>query len=306
MAAPTSLVAQTNGDATYIDLTWANNGLGVPGDPYTKIEIQYKVSVWHTLTASYDGTKEYYNNFPTNTNTTYTFRVRGYEGGLWGNWSNEDYATCWSTDAETSMSMVPAVTDSVESVETGFSIEIGASMRMLPSASLSMAVTTTAATSMAMVPSISEIVTTQQDYEFYVADDTGAVYELGAEHLGDAGKEIASQFISKNTDFADQNQECFDKYKTVHNVKLYYKDKSSSTNVTVAISVDNGTNWITSAKNASQTLGTGSDEIKTATFWFHSTAQFFQFRISHGSADKSFQWIRMEVEYEVRADYFAV
>lgn len=298
--APSSLVAQTNGDSTYIDLTWTN----VVGG-YIQIEIQYKVSVWHTLTNTYDGSKEYYNNFPANPNTTYTFRVRGGTIGFWSDWSNEASATCWSTSPSTSMSMVPGATDSVESVETEFEIEVGTSMRMLPLLTTSNAWTTTASVTMSMVPLVSEIVTTQQDYEYYLADDAGNVFEFSGDYLGDAGAEIPSQFISKNTDFADQDQDCFDRYKTVHNVKLYYKDKSSSTDVTVALSVDNGTNWVTATGGASQTLGDGSDEIKTATFWFLKTSQFFQFKISHGSADKSFQWLGIECEYSSRSDYFS-
>ena len=309
-SAPDSLVAQTNGDSAYIDLTWNNNGYGV-NDAYTAIEIQYKVSTWHTLTSTYNGTREYYNNFPANPNVTYTFRVRGYELTSppqtipWSNWSNEDTATCWSTDAEASMAMVPAVTDSVEE-NTEFSTTCSTSMAMVPAATAVLSFTTTAATSMGMVPAVSEVASTQQDYEYYLGGDDGAVYEFSKDYTGDAGTEIASQWVSKNTDFSDQDPECVDKWKTVHAVKLYYIDESSSTEFSVALSKDDGTNWIDTSGTVSKSCGTGTGEIQTKTWWFQESAQFFKFRVIHGSSDKSFRIIGIEPEFEILGRHFEI
>ena len=100
----------------------------------------------------------------------------------------------------------------------------------------------------------------------------------------------------------DKIPECLDAFKTVTGVKLFYKDLTTTTPVTIYVSTDSGQTWEWVTKN----LGTGSDAILSADFHFIKTGELFVFKIEHSSTDKEFMWLRAEIEVTPQGPHFVV
>jgi len=142
--------------------------------------------------------------------------------------------------------------------------------------------------------------TIRNDYAYYLGTDNGTIHETSSEFKGDAGVVIPCTYITKDTDFSDQNQPMNDRWKTVYAVKVFYEDMYSSTAITVGISTDGGTTWSTMSK----TLGTGDETRKDATYHFMVTGQFFRFKIFSGSASTTFKLLGFEVEYDDSGEHW--
>lgn len=161
----------------------------------------------------------------------------------------------------------------------------------------------TATVTISMTPSVNDARIIRLDYEYYFGTDTGTTHIYSDTYKGDAGVIISCQYVTKNTDFSDQDPSANDKWKTVYAVKLFYEDVFSSTDIVVAISTDGGTTW---NKTQTQTLGTGDETRKDATYYFICTGQFFMFRISSGSASSFFKFLGLEIEYEYAGEHFVI
>ncbi|KKK69513.1 hypothetical protein LCGC14_2933290, partial [marine sediment metagenome] len=122
-------------------------------------------------------------------------------------------------------------------------------------------------------------------------------------YKGDAGAIVSCQYVTKDTDFTDQDELAIDRWKTVYAVKLFYEDVFASTDIVVAISTDGGDTW---PYSLSKTLGNGDESRKDATYHFIVTGQFFRFRASSGSASTTFKLLGMEVEYQDAGTHFTV
>ncbi len=156
---------------------------------------------------------------------------------------------------------------------------------------------------------VSEIIrhstTVQTNYAYYLLGDDGDVYEYSDEFKSDAGVTITKQYITKNTDLTDQGASPSDIFKTVYSAKLFYKDLDSSVGVTLSISTDDGTTW-ESSPTGTKSLGTGSGQVKTATWNFPGgkSGQFFKFKLDSGSTTTRIQWLGLEIEYEEAGPHF--
>ena len=154
-----------------------------------------------------------------------------------------------------------------------------------------------------ITPLIYDAQTIKVDYEYYLGTDTGTTHIFSDTYKGDAGVIIPCQYVTKNTDFSDQDQLANDRWKTVYAVKLFYEDVYASTDIVVAISTDGGITWPVSK---SQTLGTGDEKRKDFTYYFICTGQFFMFRVSSGSASTTFKLLGLEIEYQDAGEHFTI
>ena len=144
--------------------------------------------------------------------------------------------------------------------------------------------------------------TIKTDYGYYFGTDNGTIHLTSDSYKGDAGVIIPCQYITKDTDFADQDQQSNDRWKTIYGVKVFYEDMTANTQLTVGISTDGGVTY----ESRAQTLGTGNEKRKDTTFYFIITGQFFRFKISNGSSDGTFKLLGMEVEYQDSGEHWTI
>ena len=140
------------------------------------------------------------------------------------------------------------------------------------------------------------------DFSYYMGSDDGKIYLTTDSQLGDDGRVITSEYISKTTDFSEANPEYAALYKTVYAVRLLYDDLSSGTSVAMSISTDGGSTWSDSTKS----IGTGTLLPNTKDFYFIKTGRHFTFKIEHASATKEFKFLGMDIEFELAGTYFEI
>jgi hypothetical protein len=136
------------------------------------------------------------------------------------------------------------------------------------------------------------------DYGYYWGSEGGTIHRYLNTTYGDAGNAITSSWTSKVFDFSDMSAELANCRKTVYSVRLYYFDSASSVHTTIKVSTDGGATWTSRTKS----IGTGNNREKTQDFDFILDGDNFQFKIEHSSADKTFQWTGMRVEFEPGGD----
>lgn len=107
---------------------------------------------------------------------------------------------------------------------------------------------------------------------------------------------IDSQYITKPTDFSEQDPQCHNLVKDVSLVVLEYEDKSANTPVVVGISKDDGETY----EEVTRTLGTGDGTQKSAEFRFEPiSSKWFKFRIRSNDNDSDFSWTAVYVYYTI-------
>ena len=258
---PTSPAANATG-ASEITVTWTN------GESYDNVYVEWSVGGGWTSYPILSGatTSKVANVIQ---NSQWSFRVRGAIDLVYSAYSAEVSATC---HANTS---------------TG-------TINISSSAAHSVALTNTVTGTINLSSSTSGAKTLKTDYLYYFGTKNGTTHIYSDTYKGDAGVIIPCQYITKDTDFTDQDQQSNDKWKTIYAIKVFYEDMSANTRMAVSISTDGGATW---AASQAQTLGTGSEKRKDTTFFFIVSGQFFRFKIFNGSASNTFKWLGMEVEY---------
>ena len=272
LTAPGDLTA-TSSDADTIALAWENH------DTYTDIYIEYNTGAGWNRLDSISGALESYDHDGVTTNTPYTYRVFGLTKDDESGYSNTDSAACWSDTITDEI----AVSESVTEYATGVTV--------------SDTITDTVYMSDFAVDATGIIT----NYAYYVATADGKVYEYSGYYKSDGGTAITARWESKDTDFADQDIESSDKFKTTEFIRLHYIDKSAGALITLEVSVDGGATWTTKTKN----IGTGDNKGKTVDFFIIKSGQIFRFAIKSASTSDEFQWVGLEAFYSVGGDYFA-
>lgn len=143
----------------------------------------------------------------------------------------------------------------------------------------------------------------ESDFVYYYADTASNVYSYDTVFKGDNDEIIPCSWRSKKLDFADQYPQYANFRKTVYRVIVTYVDKDQIS-LGVSISADGSSSWTSSVK----TVGTGSGVTKRAYYHFieGATGQFFNLELTHGSKDKTFQILGMDVEWAARAGAFEI
>jgi len=139
-------------------------------------------------------------------------------------------------------------------------------------------------------------------YQYFFGSYNGKVFIENVGYTSDDGNKIDSYWLSKQTDFADEDPECLGKWKTVYAMQLWYKDIDASVPVTIGISTDGGVTWTEQTK----TIGTGDEKEKVALYYFIINGNVFQFRIRNNGTDRVFQWTALKALYDINGEYFEV
>lgn len=140
------------------------------------------------------------------------------------------------------------------------------------------------------------------NFRYYLGSYDGKVFLEHPAYYHDNDVAIPAHLITKVTDFSEEVPEAHNKYKTVYFVRLWYIDKTASTAVTLSVSNDEGTTWTTNTK----TIGTGSELTKSVDFFYPISGHTFQFKVENDSGNKDFQWIGLEVYFDVCGEFFQV
>lgn len=260
-----------------IRITWTN------GTTYDLIYILHKAGGgWSGLDTVSGGTTSYEHTGVT-TNVLHYYYVWGYDVGYTepsSDPSNSDSAARWSDIITDEI----IISESVDEYTTG--------------ATPSDTITDT----MYVSDFIIDAKDIRTNYAYYVGTADGKVYEYSGFYKSDAGTAITARWESKDTDFADQNIEWADRFKTVEKVRLHFIDKSAGARVSIKVSIDGGASWTTKTRN----IGTGDLKGKTADFFLIKTGQIFRFAIENDSATDDFQFVGLEIFYSVGGDYFEI
>jgi len=153
-----------------------------------------------------------------------------------------------------------------------------------------------------LTDTISESRSIRIDYRFYLGSSLGYIYLFDKNYYSDNGNPITAYFTTKQTDFADQYPQYLKQYKTVDKVRLWYVDKTASTNVTIYISTDGGVTWASQMKS----LGTGDGTNKYSDFYFIKSGSAFIFKVENASSTNEFQWASLEAYFYPSGDDFLV
>ena len=196
------------------------------------------------------------------------------------------------------VSIIPSTSQAV-----GYTTTVSNMVSTIPDIISSLQYNVLSTATITLAPSISDTQTIRNTYEYYLGTDNGTVHIYSDTYKGDAGSIVSCQYVTKDTDFTDQDKLAIDRWKTVYAVKLFYEDVCASTDITVAISTDGGDTW---PYSLSKILGNGDESRKDATYHFIVPGQFFRFRASSGSASSAFKLLGMEVEYQDAGSHFTV
>ena len=130
------------------------------------------------------------------------------------------------------------------------------------------------------------------DAVYYLGDDDGKVYTYSDDCKGDDGSNIISQSVSSALNIPDQIQQISGHLFTVYEVKLTYVDHGNVSTI-VSVSADGGESW----SSDTQTIGTaGADgTVKSTTFPFIVTGEFFNIKVYHTGKALTFEWLELTV-----------
>jgi len=276
--APSGLTA-TSVSTSQINLSWTDNATDETGfkieestdgsSDWTQVDTVGTNVTTYPRTGLDSGTKTYY-------------RVRAYNSAGNSSYSNTAYAT---TDS--------ALLSGSSSITVSSSIAYSRS-RVFSESSI-----ITVATS---IGDAGVGASATSDYQYYLGSYNGKVFAENKDYKSDAGQKINSYWLSKQTDFADEDITCLGKFKTVYGMQLWYKDIETDVPVTVGISTNGGVTWETQTK----TFGTADDKEKTALYYFIVTGNIFQFKIQNDSDTKTFQWTALKALYTIGGDFFEI
>jgi len=288
-----SVVAQTNG---HTELTWTNDGV------YTSLSVWRRhppVGYFKQDDLAVDD-ESYTDTESVESNELYVWKIVSNLGD-----SNEDSCTQWTATANDDMDMSDYKNVAVDFVLSGIdSMGMSEATEVVhdvyeepPSEPQEYEVEETDIITMS--DAYETTLSSGQNWMYYLGATLGKVYPYDKDYKGDADSDIVTYYQTKALDFADQYPQYMDTWKTIGKVYLDYLDLQEC-DVTVSISMDNGTTWI----NSFQTLGDGSLTVKTARFDFLITGRFFVIKLSHTSNDRLFQWVRLKVEFDPHKDWF--
>lgn len=275
-------------------LEWTNTGI------YELIENERDSGAGWTGEGRIDGNLEYWQKTSVTINTTYYFRVRAKTvGDTWSDWSGIVSAKCTSDTLTESLTATSSDTDSWSSgdqndvLEEALTVSLALTEGGAWTEDLTESVTVTAF--------ILDTKSLKTNWGYYLTDSNGKIFEYSESYKNDDDTRIEGYWQGKQADFSDQDNECLDASKIVYTARLYYKDLDADTIISVSISTDGGVTWT----SQTQTLGDGDGKIKHADFSFRLNGLNFTPKVSNSSTDKRFQFINLELYYEVLGRYFS-
>jgi len=298
-SAPTGCLATHTLGTQTIVVSWTNQ------ENYYRIQLYNSVdgpgfSSYKTWTVS----RESFDDTGRTNNIAYGYRVRGstldaQSQEVWSDFSNDAYITLYADTADDTIELDEDTTDQTWIGDVGTD-----TIELDESASGGGVIVDSTTDGITLLDSPGDIftLTLETNYGYYFGDFSGKIYYESDEYGSDDGTAINAYWLSKDTDFADIDEDALSRYKTVYKARLFYVDLTAGQSVVISVSTDGGTTWTPSGRN----IGTGDGTIKSTDFFFIKTGDVFQFKINHDADSGKFQWINMEVLYSVGGDYFEV
>jgi len=244
-------------------------------------------------------TDEFYEYIGVKYNTGYFYKVRGYvdlQG--YSKFSDTIYYLASATEESDSVTTSDVVSEQFESAtESNVSEIVTVADSVTDTENYFEPVSDTVTVS----DSVQDAILERLNLARFIGSNNGKLFLYSLETHSDNGNTIPAWWESKDNDFDDQYPQFIGKYKYLHTVKLRYIDLGEHS-VTVSISTNGGTTWVDNIK----TIGTGSGAPKEKTFNFWLHGRTFMVRVAHASADKDFQWVDLELEFDPAGDYFEV
>jgi len=136
---------------------------------------------------------------------------------------------------------------------------------------------------------------------FYIGGHTNSICRVLSTTRNDNSTAIASTWQTGITDFSDQDPAAHGRWKTVYGARLIYRDKTTNAVFVGSIRPDGGS-WT----DDSETVGTASDDVKSIDFHWIKTAHTFDFKLYNSSATANFEWLSLEIFYELGGEFFNV
>ena len=140
--------------------------------------------------------------------------------------------------------------------------------------------------------------------ELFLGQTAAAIATPKLNHLDSGGTAdnttaITASYRTRMTDFSDQDQEALGMWKTVHRVRVHYKDLTADTPLALYLYKDGAI-----VSLGTNTVGAGAGGLATTDWYTTSAGNFFEFRIYESSTTKKIQILGIEVFYELGGVYY--
>jgi hypothetical protein len=119
--------------------------------------------------------------------------------------------------------------------------------------------------------------------------------------------------VSPVTDFADQDEEAFNKFKTVYGARMLFKNITVAAAGSITFSLymrTDGNDWPGAATATAVLTKAEADALNNRTgvleFDFIKTGNHFQFKVGESSSDDDWEMVGIEMDYDIRGDYFGI
>lgn len=137
-------------------------------------------------------------------------------------------------------------------------------------------------------------------FDYFLGGDSGGVYRYSSTAVADDTTAITCQYITARTDLGYP-----DHWKHIHNIRLVYIDKGA-VSVAVSLSTSEGDTVVADWKTVTHTIGTAGapGTIKSKNYGFVETGYLFNFKIYNSAASGNFEFVKLQIEFEVGSPYF--
>ncbi len=150
-----------------------------------------------------------------------------------------------------------------------------------------------------LTSSVYEDATVHLDYAYYLAGGSYNVFVYSEAYRNDDNHNMSCQWYSKTLDFSEMDNGLANKWKTVYAVDYSFVDLVANTRVCISVSTDGGLTW---KDQVTQYVGTGTGGTGHQHFYFNETGQHFTFRVEWPSSDEYFQFLGLDIEFDVAGD----
>ena len=146
---------------------------------------------------------------------------------------------------------------------------------------------------------------------YVIGGQADTIYKFDKSYLSDNAAAITPIYVTPVTDFSDQDEEAFNKFKTVYGARMLFKNITVAAAGSITLNLSIRTDESAWSLGAAVTLTKAeADALNNRTgvleFDFIKTGNHFQFKIWETSADDDWEMVGIEIDYDIRGDYFGI
>ena len=145
---------------------------------------------------------------------------------------------------------------------------------------------------------------------FIIGGSADTIYKFDKSYLSDNSQIITGTYVSPVIDFSDQDEEAFNKFKTIYGMRVLYKNMTVTDtpagDATFRLYVRTDNNDWPGAVTSQVVLTTTNARTGVIEFDFIKTGNHFQFKFGEASTDNDWEIVGIEIDYDIRGDFFGI